>query len=390
MKRKICAFGLTAALSISLLTTSALAAETSFKDVSGHWAEQAVGAVVEKKLFNGTSEDTFSPDASMNRGMFVTVLGRFAENLGFTVSGTSTFSDVSDDAYYAKYVAWGASNNIVKGVSETEFAPGADVTREQMCTLFVRFLEYVKYPMPTVGELSFVDANQISDWAADAVKSAVALGLIQGISTDEGMSFDPAGNATRAQVATVFLRLDGLAGIHDLKPAEPVAPTEPANPETPATPEQPAQPTTPEQPSGGGGGAGGGGGNTVPVDTAGHTQAEINEEAEIVGYLRDIVVGYSGDAFNNYTKNSSQEVKDAYRILIDTVKAALNERDTAGSFLSKEFIQDKYKAEIAEVKGLYRAMDKDTKDDFVNAGIRLGNISNTQKVMKYFGVSANI
>ena len=130
MKRKICALGLTAALSISLLTTTAFAAETSFQDVSGHWAAEAISAVVEKKLFNGTSEDTFSPDASMNRGMFVTVLGRFAENMGYEVSGSSTFSDVAADAYYARYVAWGAANSIVKGVSETEFSPNADVTRE--------------------------------------------------------------------------------------------------------------------------------------------------------------------------------------------------------------------------------------------------------------------
>ncbi len=98
MKRKICALAMTAAISLSLLTMPALAAETSFKDVSGHWAEAAIAAVVEQKLFQGTSEDTFSPDESMNRGMFVTVLGRFAEGMGYKAAGAPSFTDVAADA----------------------------------------------------------------------------------------------------------------------------------------------------------------------------------------------------------------------------------------------------------------------------------------------------
>lgn len=390
MKRKICALGLTAALSVSLLTTPAFAAETSFKDVSGHWAADAIASVVEKKLFNGTSEDTFSPDASMNRGMFVTVLGRFAEGMGYEVSGTPTFADVPADAYYAKYVAWGAANGIVNGISETEFAPNADVTREQMCALFVRFLEFVKYPLPETGELTFADAASISSWAVDPVKTAVALDLIKGAETAEGTVFNPAASATRAQVATVFLRQDELEGIKDLKPAAPVVPETPpatTDPEQTTTPQQPA--TTPETPSGGGGGAGGGGSVTpapekVPVNTAGHTQAEIDKEAEIVGYLREMVSRYSNLPYLNST---CKEVQDIYKQLMGCINDALNARDTKGTFLTEDYIKTTYSTEIELVRAAYKALNDDQYNEFVGVGIRLGSTSHTKAVMSYFGIS---
>ena len=394
MKRKICALGLTAALSISLLTTSAFAAEASFKDASGHWAEAAISTVVEKNLFNGTSEDTFSPDVSMSRGMFVTVLGRFAEGMGYDVSGTPAFSDVASDAYYAKYVAWGAANGIVNGVSETEFSPDADVTREQMCALFVRFLEFVQYPMPETGDLTFADTDQISSWAVDPVKTAVALGLIQGIETDDGMAFDPAGNATRAQVATVFLRLDGLDGIYDLKPVTPATPEDPAAPapvdpaQQPANPSQPASTDPAGGGGGGGGGAGGGGGGaggskTVPVNTAGHTQDEIDKEEQIVGYLREMETKYENMSYINST---SQEVQDVYKDLMGCISDALNQRDTKGTFLTEDYIKSTYGNEIEQVRSAYKALDDEQNNEFVNVGIRLGNTSHTEEVMSYFGV----
>ena len=381
MKQKICALALTAALSISLLTIPAFAAETSFKDVSGHWAADAIASVVEKKLFNGTSEDTFSPDASMNRGMFVTVLGRFAEGMGYPVSGTSTFSDVAADAYYAKYVAWGAANGIVNGVSATEFSPNADVTREQMCALFVRFLEFIKYPLPETKDLTFVDAGKISGWAVEPVKTAVTLGLIQGAETAEGVVFNPADSATRAQVATVFLRQDGLEGIKDLKPdapAEPAPGTDTKEPETQTT--QPA--TDPAQ----GGGGGGGGGSSVtpapqPEPSKEYTAEEKEKEAQIAGYLEEMVHNYENMPYLNSTQ---QIVKDTYSILMSTIKDALAAREK-GAFLSEDYVKTNYADAIDQVKSAYKSLDEDQNTQFMNVGLRLGNTSHTRAALNYFG-----
>ena len=378
MKQKICALAVTAALSISLFTTPAFAAETSFTDVSGHWAEEAVSAVVEKGLFNGTSEDTFSPDVSMNRGMFVTVLGRFAEGMGFEVSGTSAFEDVPADAYFARYVAWGAENGIVNGVSETSFAPDADVTREQMCALFVRFLEFVKYELPEIGELTFADTAKISSWAVDPVKTAVALGLIQGVQTSDGTVFNPADSATRAQVAAVFLRLDGLEGIYDLKPAAPAEPTTPAEPVTP----EPTEPTTPANPIGGGGGGGGEAPSqpTQPSQPAKeYTEAEKAKEAEIAGYLKDMLNMYDGFDMSD----KSKVVRDTFRTLMETLRSALKARDN-GAFLSKEYVQENYADTIAEVKAAYYGMSSEDSLEFETTA--MGMSSHVIAILNYFGV----
>ena len=64
-----------------------------FTDITNHWASDAIKAVVNKGLFSGTSEVTFSPDKEMTRGMFVTVLGRLS---GENISGTATFTDVDN------------------------------------------------------------------------------------------------------------------------------------------------------------------------------------------------------------------------------------------------------------------------------------------------------
>lgn len=67
------------------------------------WYAPAVQTCAEKGLFQGTSPTTFSPELSVTRGMFVTVLGRM-ENIDPTQAGASGFMDVPEDAYYAGYV----------------------------------------------------------------------------------------------------------------------------------------------------------------------------------------------------------------------------------------------------------------------------------------------
>ena len=214
LKQRLTALALAAALASGTL---AIGAQAAFTDTTGHWAEEAIAAVAEKKLFQGTSETTFSPDIPMNRGMFVTVLGRFSESLGHKMDGSAVFSDVAADSYCASYVAWAADHGIVNGVGDGKFAPRGTVTRQQMCAIMIRFLEYLGYPMPEGAALAFEDGSAIADYAKDAISKAVALGLMQGSSTETGVVFRPAQGATRAQVAAVFLRLDRLPGVEDLR-----------------------------------------------------------------------------------------------------------------------------------------------------------------------------
>lgn len=65
---------------VSILYTAGSSGEDDlpFTDVTSQWFASSVRFVYDHALFKGTSDTTFSPNANMTRGMFITVLGRFA------------------------------------------------------------------------------------------------------------------------------------------------------------------------------------------------------------------------------------------------------------------------------------------------------------------------
>ncbi len=175
-----------------------------FMDVTeADWYYSAVEFAVSEGLFNGVSDTSFAPNANINRAMLVTVLYRYVGEPA--VNKSAPFSDVSMDAYYANAVIWAKQNGIVNGVTESEFAPDTSLSREQLATILYRFAgSYLKIETAASGDLEkFTDSAKIAPYAQDAVKWAVGEGLITGM-TDVELA--PQGTATRAQVATILKR----------------------------------------------------------------------------------------------------------------------------------------------------------------------------------------
>ncbi len=174
-----------------------------FKDVKAdRWSYAAVKYAYDNKLFSGTSADEFSPAADMTRGMLVTVLYRMEGEP--SVSGDAGFTDVKSGDWFAKAVAWAKANNIVSGVSATEFAPNNKVTREQMAAILYRYASYKSYSTSAKGDITaFNDKANVSAYANDAVSWAVGEKLISGTGNN---TLAPKGNATREQVATILQR----------------------------------------------------------------------------------------------------------------------------------------------------------------------------------------
>ena len=183
---------------------SVSAESISFKDVVNHWGKGAIEFVAARNIFNGTAQDVFSPDQQMTRGMLVTVIGRLH---GAVVDGKqSGFADVSPTAYYAQYIAWAAENKIVNGKGGNVFAPDAPVTREEMAVIIKNYADFAGISM-TAAMPGFADNASIAPWSNAAVGAIAAQGIITG---RPGNTFDPQGNSTRAEVATVIMRLIGL------------------------------------------------------------------------------------------------------------------------------------------------------------------------------------
>ncbi len=174
-----------------------------FTDIAGHWALDSICYVTENDMFEGTSATTFSPNATMTRAMFVTVLYRMAGSPA--ISGSNPFTeDVAADQWYTNSVVFAANNAIVKGTSETTYSPNDPVTREQMAVILYNYAVYRGYNVSATNDLSaFSDAGSVSSWALTQTKWAVAKGLLTGMTTT---TLEPQGAASRAQVATILTR----------------------------------------------------------------------------------------------------------------------------------------------------------------------------------------
>ena len=168
-----------------------------FVDVkTGDYFYDAVQWAVGKGITNGTSAETFSPEATCTRAQIVTFLWRAAGSP--VVNYAMDLSDVAGDAYYAEAVRWALSEGITTGTSADQFSPDATCTREQAVTFLYRAAG-----SPAVsGESAFEDVGADAYYAR-AVAWAAQNGVTNGISQ---ALFGTGSDCTRAQIVTFLYR----------------------------------------------------------------------------------------------------------------------------------------------------------------------------------------
>ncbi|BBI33850.1 InlB B-repeat-containing protein [Cohnella abietis] len=194
-------------------TTAQSEPQSSFEDVTpSAWFYDAVMFVKQNGLFSGTSKERFSPDATMSRAMFVTVLGRIAK-VDVSQYKTSAFTDVQTGAWYAPYVQWATESGIASGTGSNRFSPDAAISREQMAMLIFKYFESNSIPYQTTSLTTKPkDVSDISPWAVDAAGKLWQVGLFGG---DANGNFQPHAKATRAEAAVIFMRTDKVARSSD-------------------------------------------------------------------------------------------------------------------------------------------------------------------------------
>ncbi|QJD85002.1 S-layer homology domain-containing protein [Cohnella herbarum] len=190
-------------------TTAQLVPQGSFEDVTpSAWFYDAVMFVKQNGLFSGTSKERFTPGATMSRAMFVTVLGRIAK-VDASQYKTSAFTDVQSGAWYAPYVQWATESGIADGTGSNSFSPDAAISREQMAMMIFKYFESNHIPYQTTDRTTKPkDISDISPSAVDAVVKLWQAGLFTG---DANGNFQPHAKATRAEAATIFIRLSKVA-----------------------------------------------------------------------------------------------------------------------------------------------------------------------------------
>lgn len=350
------------ALTLAICLTAALtispASAKDFTDTKGHWAQEAIDEITDLGFFLGSSDTTFSPDNIMTRAMFVTVLSRVAVWLDLPVEygNAAALADVSPDAYYADAVAWASEKGIVQGNENGLFHPNAAITRQQMCTILVRFLsEYAGIDLSGYdADISvFLDADDISSYAVQSVAVCYAAGLIVGTPVEGGVKFQPAASSNRATVATILWRF--VQQVVDWNKADI------------------------EEPDAANVNMGGAGTGSSEIDGDKHTQ----EENQVAGYLETMLKNYNS---SKYLLTTDQEVQDCMAILMDCIEDALDQRSD-GQVLSKAFIRSEYGSEISELKGTYSNLTNDQLDQLNNVIVRLESTEHIYVVMDYFGVN---
>lgn len=192
-----------------LKTYSGYFVTAGFYDVGKNdWFCEAVEFVFENGLFKGTSDNYFSPDVTMTRGMFITVLSRLskADTSGYEAS----YGDVDENAYYAAPVYWARANGILTWADADEFMPEKPVTREEMVVSMYN-LCLIKNEEAILFDSSqaegIADLSDAQESAAEPIKWAFAKGVITGYG--EGL-IKPRATATRAEVAQVFVNFAKL------------------------------------------------------------------------------------------------------------------------------------------------------------------------------------
>ena len=179
-----------------------------FLDVNeGDWFYDAVAYAYENGLMDGVGGNRFAPNSATTRGMLVTILYRLEGEPA--VTGEAGFDDVAAGQWYTDAVIWAAANDIVNGIGDNQFGPENTLTREQLVTMLYRYAQNKGYDVTASADLSgYPDAGQIQSWAQEAMTWAVAEGIVEGMDGN----LNPAGHATRAQIATILMRFcEGVA-----------------------------------------------------------------------------------------------------------------------------------------------------------------------------------
>lgn len=205
---------------ISNCTYGAGCPSRSFTDVTeASWFHNSLDYCVDHNLFKGTSNTLFSPNATMTRGMMITVLYRL-DGCPDITGLANPFSDVSNGTWCVDAIKWAYAAGVTEGYANNTFGTDIKITRAQAAKMLYCFALYKGLDCSKIGDYSgYSDANQVGEWAAPAMKWSIGNGIILGVSASR---LNPNGNATRAQLATILARYAQYYDIFSAAEEEPV------------------------------------------------------------------------------------------------------------------------------------------------------------------------
>ena len=160
------------------------------------WYHDGVHYCIQENIMTGISQTQFSPNTKITRGMIAMMLWNMEGNPQGNFE--QIFTDVLPGSWYETAVNWAAAQGFVSGYGDGTFGPDEPITREQLAVILY---QYSKSTETTFEELEFLDASQVSSWAEVAVQWAVQNNVLSGMGDNR---LAPKDNTTRAQAAVMF------------------------------------------------------------------------------------------------------------------------------------------------------------------------------------------
>lgn len=168
------------------------------------WYHDGVHFCIDEGLMEGYGGGLFAPNKELTRAEAVQILYNLEGQP--TVTGDSTFTDLTDD-WYVNAITWAEINGVVDGYGDGTFQPSDTVTREEFAQMMYNYTAFKGLDTSATADLvsKFPDGNEVGAWAETAMEWANGNELING--HDDG-TLDPQGIAIRAQAASILMRFD--------------------------------------------------------------------------------------------------------------------------------------------------------------------------------------
>lgn len=181
----------------------------AFTDIKGHWAGKTIGEMVALGAISGYDDGLFRPDNNITRAEFTTLLVKAMIKSGLITLQDGIVIPDTKGHWAQEYISSAVSYGIVSGYDDDTFGPNDLISREQMAVMAVKAFDLE----PGAAESQFNDGDGISSWAREAVKSTVSNGVMAGYPDN---TFQPQGNATRAEAVTTLAKALSLSPTNEL------------------------------------------------------------------------------------------------------------------------------------------------------------------------------
>ena len=203
MKKSVTRIGAAILGLVILFGTMTAMASQLYPDLApNHWCYKKIMEFVDKGYIDGYEDGTMRPDQTITRAEYVKVVNNF---FGFKDGKTDKkFSDISDDAWYAKYVYAAVAQGYISGYEDNTFRPSNPITRQEATVILSRILKIDKevYPKDHVDGLAqYSDGNEVADWAYTAIHSYSVYNFINGY---EDGTLKILQNVTRAETVELL------------------------------------------------------------------------------------------------------------------------------------------------------------------------------------------